>query len=838
MDKTELVRRAAHLFEVMGHSVQTSVKTNHSEIDIVAVELDTLTRKTILIECTEENPVGVGKLREDILKLQTAQQAYKANSVVMHISSSHYSSEALGLANDMGIQVFTLDQLEFRLVNFDPLLESTKKDRIRKIIDLEYQPNDMHFEGYPKDKMPSIEFLDTWVLSDQPWLTVLGDYGVGKSWTLKKFFYHLADKFELDPTKNPLPFFIPLQHFAKSFDFQNLIQAMFLQYGLRGVHYDAFEHLMQNGRIIFLLDSFDEMAQNLQRHIIRTNLIELLSGIRGKSKAIMTSRPTYFESRAERLVVVETEDGYEWHDLDIAQVQRDSTLSRMLQTKLAAVQFARIRDLSIKQRQRLFDTVLKDKPEALKKLTELHTRFARLEDISKRAVVARLLTTVAETLAGKAEAKTPDGYPLLPENLSALNQAKIFEIVVNNLLFRDQNLGQLKAGERLLFLRHLAVFLQRKGSSNFITPYELRNLVARLFANKLLQTDSPEQLLENMYRTCRRHAGLTTESQFLDTSGFLDTPVDADDPDARVGFSHNSIREYLVADVIADWLQTGREYPDLVGVAMTDAIADYFDGITEYREDLSKILSGKFASLGSTALRQTLFELIYWMTKKDHQKNLSLLGSPVELKDLDISLMDLSSLPLKNAQIVNCLAVETDFRKSDLQSADFSQTLMTSCMFDGAKLRHSNFKYTDIESIFVFDPYQSRTQSYLKGREARQWLYCEGAVVDPEGLNLHLGQPWYNAAREVTTTLLKKFAGSHQDVSLVKGTSEEYRPFAKDFVEHLIRVDALKIVKKAKGQGKYVVKADPTWRDRLSRFNDTGEIPAELLHFFEKHLHQ
>jgi predicted NACHT family NTPase len=76
---------------------------------------------------------------------------------------------------------------------------------------------------------------------------------------------------------------------------------------------------MNKGRIVFLLDSFDEMAQHLKRNTIRDNLKEILIGISNKSKAIMTSRPNFFEGRAERLLLVEKNGSLEWHDIDKQQ---------------------------------------------------------------------------------------------------------------------------------------------------------------------------------------------------------------------------------------------------------------------------------------------------------------------------------------------------------------------------------------------------------------------------------------------------------------------------------------------------------------------------------------
>ena len=83
-----------------------------------------------------------------------------------------------------------------------------------------------------------------------------------------------------------------------------------------GVHINSFKHLSNSGKIIFLLDSFDEMAQKLNRNTIRENLHELLSGVRGNSRVVMTSRPTYFENKSERLLILENTVEEQNHSID------------------------------------------------------------------------------------------------------------------------------------------------------------------------------------------------------------------------------------------------------------------------------------------------------------------------------------------------------------------------------------------------------------------------------------------------------------------------------------------------------------------------------------------
>ncbi len=838
MDKTELVAKVSNLFQITGHKVDTSVKINHREIDVRAEERQGLVRKIILIECADYNkPVGVQKIQDDFQKLKSAKEALRDNAVIMHVSTNGYTPDALGYASTNGIPVFHIQDLSNQLINFDDYVYAVENDKIRSIIIKEYQPNKMYFEQSPGSSRGALTFLKKWLKSDVQWLTLLGDYGVGKSWTLKRFLYELIEEYKDNPVDTPLPFYIPLQNFTKSFDFQNLILRTFQLYGLGGVYYSAFEYLMFEGKIVFLLDSFDEMAQHLSRDVIRENLNELLICLSHKSKVIMASRPNYFEGRAERLLVIEKNGIVEWHPLDKAEQERMNALSRSIRGSLTNTKFARIHDLSTVQRKKLFQIVLGKNSPAYKKLNQLLDQFQNLGNMSQRAVIARLLTTVAETLAYEKEAVTIEGFPLLPESIQNVNEGKIFEIVVHNLLHRDMKIGLLGASQRLFFLRSFALYLQRKGHSAFASPEKFRKFIQQIFNEDLRKSDTPEQLLESYYRTCRRHSGLTTEGQFRDTSGIIDMPVDELDTESRVGFSHNSLREYLVAEAFADFLENDRSYPFIEEVIISDLIGDFFICITEYKDKLIKHLSEKFKNCNNQKIKEILFKIIYYFIRKDRETYISLLGKIPDVSNLDISGFDFSGLPLRGAEISNCLALDTDFRKSDLKNAIFNNSILENVMLDGALLSDADFTKAEIISIYVFDEFNTGTSAVLKGKNSRQWLFSRGAKVDPiNDLNPFIGMPWYEAAREVTRTLEHRIAGTHQDASLSKGTKKEYRGFAREFVRYLMAKQILKKTIKSKTGPGYVVKVNANDRQLIHDFSKEGIISSKILPFFNKYI--
>lgn len=218
MDNTALTNEVAHLFRISGYKVDTSVKINHREIDVRAEETQGLIRKIILVECADYgSPVGVSKVQEDINKLEAAQAQMQQSVVLMHVSRNGYSESASGYALDKGISIFSFTSLIHQLVNFDAYIKAVENDKARDIILKEYQPTKLHFDGKShRHAKPAVEFIDEWISEPSRWLTVLGDYGVGKSWMLKRFLYFSIERYKTNPEKFPLPFFCTITKIYKS----------------------------------------------------------------------------------------------------------------------------------------------------------------------------------------------------------------------------------------------------------------------------------------------------------------------------------------------------------------------------------------------------------------------------------------------------------------------------------------------------------------------------------------------------------------------------------------------------------------------------------------------
>ncbi|MCZ6717547.1 MAG: TIR domain-containing protein, partial [Gammaproteobacteria bacterium] len=95
------------------------------------------------------------------------------------------------------------------------------------------------------------EFVNTWLEdSESNHLSILGDYGTGKSSFCLNLTYNLAKKYRADPVKNRIPIFISLSKHSRVEDLPNLIDRLFIQQYNISITYDDFHRLMTDGKVL------------------------------------------------------------------------------------------------------------------------------------------------------------------------------------------------------------------------------------------------------------------------------------------------------------------------------------------------------------------------------------------------------------------------------------------------------------------------------------------------------------------------------------------------------------------------------------------------------------
>jgi formylglycine-generating enzyme required for sulfatase activity len=147
--------------------------------------------------------------------------------------------------------------------------------------------------------------FQNWVSNGKESILLLGDRGIGKSWSVKKFCIDNYKKHEENPWINPLPIYINLRKLSEGTAFiTNLTELLFyflkLNYECRifGDNY-TLTVLLKMRKIILVLDGLDEMSKEVNSEITLKNLWQLFELHSIAPKLIITSRMNFFSSNLQ-----------------------------------------------------------------------------------------------------------------------------------------------------------------------------------------------------------------------------------------------------------------------------------------------------------------------------------------------------------------------------------------------------------------------------------------------------------------------------------------------------------------------------------------------------------
>lgn len=209
----------------------------------------------------------------------------------------------------LGIRIFHInDFLQERIWNnyFNSLRSLVEKDKIHELyLDLGcYQEQIIEGTDPQITKYPSLDnFIDKWLReTGKTHISLLGEFGTGKTWFCRHYAIRQLSNFLRNPINERMPLLITLREFSKATTAKQLINdALIEQYGLpfKGSAFDIFKDLNRRGKLLLILDGFDEMARKVDLQTVVDNFWELASLVEMNSKIILTCRTEYFRMGRE-----------------------------------------------------------------------------------------------------------------------------------------------------------------------------------------------------------------------------------------------------------------------------------------------------------------------------------------------------------------------------------------------------------------------------------------------------------------------------------------------------------------------------------------------------------
>lgn len=287
-------------------------------------------------------------------------------------------------------------------------------------------------------------------------LAILGEFGSGKTLFCHKLTYILAQRFKEKETTR-IPILIYLGDYSKYSDIRQLIvEVLTRDFELQIEGYDQFEILLRSGKLLLILDGFDEMTMRANKENMLDNFRELTALSVENAKIIITCRAHYFRSTSEekRILMRRREPEY-----------FESLLAEKLEEGQTEIVY--LRDLSAQDIKRyLYWKLGEEWHDAYAKITS--PALYDLIDLAKRPI---FLDVIVKTV--------PDMIFMEQE----VTGTKLYDMYTNWCLEREAKYRGLEPNETIKFAENLA-FQMYVSNSPYIKSSEASIKVGERFILK------------------------------------------------------------------------------------------------------------------------------------------------------------------------------------------------------------------------------------------------------------------------------------------------------------------------------------------------------------------
>jgi formylglycine-generating enzyme required for sulfatase activity len=393
------------------------------------------------------------------------------------------------------------------------------------------------------------QFIFRWLKNDDSrQVSILGDFGSGKTTFCRHLAFILAKRHLHDPDNTRVPLLVSLRGSKEPGSIKNII-CNYLKHGWGfHIHYELFLRLLKSGRIVLILDGFDEMSSQVD-HDARTASFEIIGEIaKSPNKVIITGRPTYFPDLNEMCQIFGAcEDSGDIY----------STLEHDLQKNIGIkVEFEtiRINEFNNDQVNRLLNSYQSYFTEIgfgdWRKLRQIINTTYNLFELSGRPF---LLDLIIKTI------------PRIKITESSINIAKLYKLYTNYWCDVESSKGEVRhlvpSIERKAFMESLA-YKMHKSSKMQIHYLEIPSSVFKMNDHRIENID----WYEHDIRNCT----------FLKLSG-----------DGYFEFVHKSFMEYFLATKLLRDLISN----DAREIKITDTIALFMSELIDksfYKKSANK----------------------------------------------------------------------------------------------------------------------------------------------------------------------------------------------------------------------------------------------------------
>jgi len=313
----ELVAEVRTWLQAIRYKVEEPQQLDERKVGMIAsMDLGTV-KQNVLVYC-----IGGEIASADVLELRGALNLKTPQGWL--ISDKRISQKAVEQASsDESVRVFNLANFLQQMVwgpYFDALTSLVQRDRIQDLyVDLDCYKVEVDEKGNEigREQYTSLDtYIDDWLKErGKMHISILGEFGAGKTWFCRHYAYRQLKRYLKDPAHERLPLLITLRGFTKMPPQQLINEAMLEQYKLQfvGSAFEVFKEMNRRGKLLLILDGFDEMARQVDYQALVDNLWELAKLVDDNSKVILTSRTEYFRRAKESETVLAGKEPCRWN---------------------------------------------------------------------------------------------------------------------------------------------------------------------------------------------------------------------------------------------------------------------------------------------------------------------------------------------------------------------------------------------------------------------------------------------------------------------------------------------------------------------------------------------
>ena len=668
--------RVARLLTLLDYRVEAEQYIDGNRVDLVARKRSGLRSECYLVECKHHGkPVGKDVVERLVAWLQGDKaREMRAEGMVV---APRFTPAALTFARSAGILVHTPEALENLLFDFGPYLSRIRRSFEESPLARTYVPQRVLLEADPK-RCQGVDLLDhaaAWAGGEgrRLWL-LLGDYGTGKTCFFKRFAYELA-RLHLeagdDEKRPPVPVAIDLKDFPNAITLEGLLQDHLRRHADWHGNPEILLHLLAQGRVVLLLDAFDEMGtaaagrsvEEQFRLLARPTMSE---GASGGNRVLITCRTHFFRDQQYVKDVA-------CHGPEDDLIASDSTLGKVARSFEASI-----------------DELMLFDDDQIRAFLERHLPAGKVEEAQR---------FIRETYDLPRLAPRPVMLEMIVQALPELMAA---------------GEGLTPAG---LYHRYTSQWLEdRSGKSLFTTPRRRKRLLEHL-AFELWGRDRNRIHHRDLVNVLRqlppeRLAGLDPDRIDLElrTAAFLTRTADG-----MYGFSHKSFREFFFArhllralrrgiEVLASALRTLPLTPECVAFLADLMIAD--GDRDKAAEAIKTILISEYRfGISENALRLGYLlakakRPVLWADILEGPDNRMAVFLPekARLAGANFAEEDLSGLRLLAADFSGATLDRANLSAAMLQRSIFANASMKKCLLNSADCRLVDFRGANLRA--------------------------------------------------------------------------------------------------------------------------------------------